>query len=173
MHGAVTRETSEVEGILTVEFLAFAMDREPTLVRSGTGGIQFFVVAMDSSETMVLAGLMEKAEKHGVLDEFYRQVKAGKHQEDDDMFSWVSSEEHFEVPKMIPKEYWCQIFENHDASIAIPEDCDRNVRQWARTRLELPKYQELNVSYAQCVCMALSGHTRMAGYLEWVKNTFG
>ena len=57
-----------------------------------------------------LVGLMEKAEKHGALDEFYRQVKAGKHQEDDDMFSWVSSEEHFEVPKMIPKEYWCEIF---------------------------------------------------------------
>ena len=47
---------------------------------------------MDSSEAMVLMGLMEKAEKHGVLDEYYRQVKSGK-QQDEDMSSWVSSEE--------------------------------------------------------------------------------
>jgi len=53
---------------------------------------------MDSSEAMVLMGLMEKAEKHGVLDEYYRQVKSGK-QQDEDMFSWVSSEERFDVPR--------------------------------------------------------------------------
>lgn len=148
------------------------MDREPTLVWSVSSGDRFFVGAMDSSEAMVLMGLMEKAEKHGVLDEYYRQVKSGK-QQDEDMFSWVSSEDRFDVPKITPKEYWCQIFENHDTRVAIPEDCDRSFDLWAKTRLELPKYQELNVNYEQCVCMALSGHTRMAGYLEWIKSTFG
>jgi len=43
------------------------MDREPTLVWSVSSGDRFFVGAMDSSEAMVLMGLMEKAEKHGVL----------------------------------------------------------------------------------------------------------
>ena len=129
---------------------------------SVSSGDRFFVGAM------VLTGLMEKAEKHGVLDEYYRQVKSGK-QQDEDMFSWVSSEDRFDVPKITPKEYWCQIFENH----TIPEDCDRSFDLWAKTRPELPKYQELNVNCEQCVCMALSGHTRMAGYLEWIKSTFG
>ena len=45
---------------------------------SVSSGDRFFVGAMDSSEAMVLMGLMEKAEKHGVLDEYYRQVKSGK-----------------------------------------------------------------------------------------------
>ena len=112
---------------------------------SVSSGERFFVRAMDSSEAMVLMGLMEKAEKHGVLDEYYRQVKSGK-QQDEDMFSWVSSEDRFDVPKITPKEYWCQIFENHDTRIAIPEDCDRSFELWAKTRLELPKYQELNVN---------------------------
>ena len=80
---------------------------------------------MDSSEAMVLMGLMEKAEQHGVLAEYHRQVKSGK-QQDEDMFSWVSSEERFDIPKITPKEYWCQIFENHDTRVAIPEDCDRS-----------------------------------------------
>ena len=92
---------------------------------SVSSGDRFFVGAMDSSEAMVLMGLMEKAEKHGVLDEYYRQVKSGK-QQDEDMFSWVSSEDRFDVPKITPKEYWCQIFENHDTRVAIPEDCDRS-----------------------------------------------
>ena len=109
---------------------------------SVSSGERFIVRAMDSSEGMVLMGLMEKAEKHGVLDEYYRQVKSGK-QQDEDMFSWVSSEDRFDVPKITPKEYWCQIFENHDTRIAIPEDCDRSFELWAKTRLELPKYQEL------------------------------
>eukprot|EP00434_Breviolum_minutum_P023086 symbB.v1.2.020371.t1/scaffold1707.1/size105203/2 len=148
------------------------MDREPTLVWSVSSGDRFFVGAMDSSEAMVLMGLMEKAEKHGVLDEYYRQVKSGK-QQDEDMFSWVSSEDRFDVPEITPKEYWCQIFENHDTRVAIPEDSDRSFDLWAKTRLELPKYQELNVNYEQCVCMGFSGHTRMAGYLEWIKSTFG
>ena len=78
----------------------------------------------------------------------------------------MSSEDRFDVPKITPKEYWCQIFENHDTRVAIPEDCDRKFELWAKTRLELPKHQELNVNYEQCVCMALSGHTRMAGYLD-------
>ena len=75
---------------------------------SVSSGERFFVGAMDSSEAMVLMGLMEKAEKHGVLDEYYRQVKSGK-QQDEDMFSWVSSEDRFDVPKITPKEFWCQI----------------------------------------------------------------
>ena len=83
---------------------------------SVSSGDRFFVGAMDSSEAMVLMGLMEKAEKHGVLDEYYRQVKSGK-QQDEDMFSWVSSEDRFDVPKITPKEYWCQIFENHDTRV--------------------------------------------------------
>ena len=45
---------------------------------SVSSGDRFFVGAMDSSEAMVLMGLMEKAEKHGVLDEYYRQVKSGE-----------------------------------------------------------------------------------------------
>ena len=64
--------------------------------------------AMDSSEAMVLMGMMEKAEKHGVLDEYYRQVKSGE-QQDEDTCSWVSSEDRFDVPKITPKEYRCQI----------------------------------------------------------------
>ena len=48
---------------------------------SVSSGDRFFVGAMDSSEAMVLMGLMEKAEKHGVLDEYYRQVKSGKQQD--------------------------------------------------------------------------------------------
>ena len=68
---------------------------------SVSSGERFFVRAMDSSEAMVLMGLMEKAEKHGVLDEYYRQVKSGK-QQDEDMFSWVSSEDRFDVPKITP-----------------------------------------------------------------------
>ena len=77
---------------------------------------------MDSSEAMVLMGLMEKAEKHGVLDEYYRQVKSGK-QQDEDMFSWVSSEERFDVPRSRLKRIGVRFLRTR---VAIPEDCDRN-----------------------------------------------
>lgn len=137
-----------------------------------TFGIQSTVVAMDPSEIKVLTGLMEKADKHGILDDIYRQVKSGRPQEDEDGYSWVDSEE-FHIPKTIPKNCWCQIFENHDASVAIPMECNQDFRLWAKTKLELPRFEELNVNYSQAVCMALQGHDGMAGYLEWIKNSFG
>ena len=97
MHGVATSVTSE--GILTVEFVALPwIESRLSCGLLAVHGERFFVGAMDSSEAMVLMGLMEKAEKHGVLDEYYRQVKSGK-QQDEDMFSWVSSEERFDVPR--------------------------------------------------------------------------
>ena len=133
---------------------------------SVSSGDRFFVGAMDSSEAMVLMGLMEKAEKHGVLDEYYRQVKSGK-QQDEDMFSWVSSEDRFDVPKITPKEYIGVRF----LRIMIPG------LQFQKIVIAVLIYgprQGLNSrSIRRCVCMALSGHTRMAGYLEWIKSTFG
>ena len=83
MHGVVTSVTSE--GILTVKFVALPWIESRLSCGLLAVVIDSLWVAMDSSEAMVLMGLMEKAQKHGVLDEYYRQVKSGK-QQDEDMF---------------------------------------------------------------------------------------
>ncbi len=82
------------------------------------------MVAVDSSDIKVLVGLMimEKAKKRGMLEQLHKEVNLQKFE--DDVISWASAENFDQkIPKVIPREYWIQIFEGQDQMVAIPRDC--------------------------------------------------
>ena len=56
--------------------------------------------------------------------------------------------------------------------VSLPDGVS-SLEEWGRTICELPKVKELNASYRELVNISDGGDTKMASYLNWVRNYKG
>ena len=60
-----------------------------------------------------------------------------------------------EVPKVITKEIWGQIYGKENMKIPLPEGLD--VHKWGKTRIDMKKFAKLGASYEQAVALSYQG----------------